>query len=165
MRENVQSRAQVNASGRTYRQSRPARPGSATKTRCGLSANDLKLDGFLAVTAGKATIFNIIRRRHPRRRWRSSRRLVFLPYLADLLNSPLGVNPRRNPQTHPSGTWIRRNPLPGNRATGGRRHVTDNLLTGADQKENLSLVYAKTLAARAGDLVSVPEPDRDSIDW
>ncbi len=42
--------------------------------------------------------------------------------------------------------------------------MTDNLLTGADQKENLSLVYAKALAARAGYLVSVPEPDRDSID-
>ncbi len=42
--------------------------------------------------------------------------------------------------------------------------MTDGLLTGPDQKEGLSLVYAKALAVRAGYLVSVPEPDRDSID-
>ena len=42
--------------------------------------------------------------------------------------------------------------------------MTDDLLTSPDQKEGLSLVYAKALAVRAGYLVSVPEPDRDSID-
>lgn len=42
--------------------------------------------------------------------------------------------------------------------------MTDGLLTSPDQKEGLSLVYAKALAVRAGYLVSVPEPDRDSID-
>ena len=42
--------------------------------------------------------------------------------------------------------------------------MTDGLLTGPDQKEGLSLVYTKALAVRAGYLVSVPEPDRDSID-
>ena len=39
-----------------------------------------------------------------------------------------------------------------------------NLLTTPDQKERLSLVYAKALAARAGFVTSTPEPDRDSID-
>ena len=38
------------------------------------------------------------------------------------------------------------------------------LLTGADQKEALSRVYVKALAARAGYSTSVPEPDRDSVD-
>ncbi len=38
------------------------------------------------------------------------------------------------------------------------------LLTGADQKEALSRVYVKALAARAGYSISVPEPDRDSVD-
>ena len=42
--------------------------------------------------------------------------------------------------------------------------MIDGLLTSPDQKEGLSLVYARALAARAGYLVSVPEPDRDSID-
>lgn len=38
------------------------------------------------------------------------------------------------------------------------------LLTAPDQKEALSRVYVAALAARAGYLTSVPEPDRDSID-
>ena len=38
------------------------------------------------------------------------------------------------------------------------------LLTDADQKEALSRVYVKALAARAGYSTSVPEPDRDSVD-
>ncbi len=42
--------------------------------------------------------------------------------------------------------------------------MTDGLLTGPDQKEGLSLVYAKALAVRAGYSVSVPGPDRDSVD-
>ena len=42
--------------------------------------------------------------------------------------------------------------------------MTVGLLTGPDQKEGLSLVYAKALAVRAGYLVSVPQPDRDSVD-
>ncbi|MCY4459662.1 MAG: DUF4365 domain-containing protein [Albidovulum sp.] len=42
--------------------------------------------------------------------------------------------------------------------------MSDNLLTSPDQKEALSLVYTKALAARAGYSVSVPEPDRDSVD-
>ena len=42
--------------------------------------------------------------------------------------------------------------------------MTDGLLTGPDRKEGLSLVYAKALAVRAGYSVSVPEPDRDSVD-
>ena len=42
--------------------------------------------------------------------------------------------------------------------------MTDALLTGPDQKEGLSLVYAKALAVRAGYSVSVPWPDRDSVD-
>ncbi len=40
----------------------------------------------------------------------------------------------------------------------------DSLLTTADQKEALSRVYVKALAARAGYATSVPEPDRDSVD-
>ena len=42
--------------------------------------------------------------------------------------------------------------------------MTGTLLTVPDQKERLSLVYAEALAARAGFLTSVPEPDRDSVD-
>ena len=42
--------------------------------------------------------------------------------------------------------------------------MTETLLTVPDQKEGLSLVYAKALATRAGFLTSVPEPDRDSVD-
>ena len=42
--------------------------------------------------------------------------------------------------------------------------MTDGVLTCPDQKEGLSLVYARALAARAGYLVSAPQPDRDSID-
>ena len=42
--------------------------------------------------------------------------------------------------------------------------MTGTLLTVPDQKEGLSLVYAKALATRAGFLTSVPEPDRDSVD-
>ncbi len=41
--------------------------------------------------------------------------------------------------------------------------MMETLLTVADQKEGLSLVYAKALATRAGFLTSVPEPDRDSV--
>ena len=42
--------------------------------------------------------------------------------------------------------------------------MTSALLSIPDQKEALSLVYAKALATRAGFLTSVPEPDRDSVD-
>lgn len=42
--------------------------------------------------------------------------------------------------------------------------MTDALLTSADRKEGLSLVYAKALAARAGYATSVPWPDRNSVD-
>lgn len=42
--------------------------------------------------------------------------------------------------------------------------MTGTLLTVPDQKERLSLVYVKALAARAGFATSVPEPDRDSVD-
>ena len=42
--------------------------------------------------------------------------------------------------------------------------MTATLLTGPDQKEGLSLAYVKALAARAGFLTGVPEPDRDSVD-
>lgn len=38
------------------------------------------------------------------------------------------------------------------------------MLTEPDQKERLSLVYVNALAARAGFVTSVPEPDRDSVD-
>ena len=38
------------------------------------------------------------------------------------------------------------------------------LLTTSDQKERLSLVYVKALAARAGFTTAEPCPDRDSID-
>ena len=37
-------------------------------------------------------------------------------------------------------------------------------LSEPDQKEELSRVYVKALAARAGFSTSVPEPDRDSVD-
>ena len=42
--------------------------------------------------------------------------------------------------------------------------MAETLLTVPDQKERLSLVYVKALAARAGFVTSVPEPDRDSVD-
>jgi len=42
--------------------------------------------------------------------------------------------------------------------------VTDQLLTPEDRKEQLSLVYVRAVAARAGYLVAVPKPDRDSVD-
>lgn len=42
--------------------------------------------------------------------------------------------------------------------------MTDALLTSADQKEGLSFVYTKALAVRAGYSVSIPSPDRDSVD-
>lgn len=42
--------------------------------------------------------------------------------------------------------------------------MTATLLTESDQKEQLSLVYIRALAARAGFVTSVPEVDRDSID-
>ncbi len=42
--------------------------------------------------------------------------------------------------------------------------MTGTLLAVPDHKERLSLVYAVALAARAGFLTSVPEPDRDSVD-
>ena len=42
--------------------------------------------------------------------------------------------------------------------------MTGTLLMVPDQKERLSLVYVKALAARAGFATSVPEPDRDSVD-
>ena len=42
--------------------------------------------------------------------------------------------------------------------------MTDALLTVPDQKEGLSLVYVKALAARAGYSTSTPTPDRDSVD-
>ena len=42
--------------------------------------------------------------------------------------------------------------------------MTNALLTVPDQKERLSLVYVKALAARTGFVTSVPEPDRDSVD-
>ena len=42
--------------------------------------------------------------------------------------------------------------------------MTGRLLTIPDQKEGLSLVHAKALAVRAGYSVSVPQPDRDSVD-
>ena len=42
--------------------------------------------------------------------------------------------------------------------------MTQKMLTGADQKERLSLVYVKALAARAGFTISERDLDRDSID-
>ena len=42
--------------------------------------------------------------------------------------------------------------------------MTDALLTVSDQKEALSLVYARAVAARAGYVTEVPSPDRDSVD-
>ncbi len=59
---------------------------------------------------------------------------------------------------------IRRHSRSRCRAADGRDGVIDGLLTGADQMEGLSLVYARALAVRAGYSVSVPQPDRDSVD-
>ena len=42
--------------------------------------------------------------------------------------------------------------------------MAETLLTEPDQKEILSRLYVTALAARAGYLTSVPDPDRDSID-
>ena len=42
--------------------------------------------------------------------------------------------------------------------------MTDALATEPDQKEGLSVLYARALATRVGFLTSVPEPDRDSVD-
>lgn len=42
--------------------------------------------------------------------------------------------------------------------------MTDALLTGPDQKEALSLIYARAVAARAGYVTEVPSTDRDSVD-
>lgn len=42
--------------------------------------------------------------------------------------------------------------------------MTETLLTMADQKERLSLVYVNALAARAGFVTFVREVDRDSVD-
>ena len=42
--------------------------------------------------------------------------------------------------------------------------MTQKLLTNADQKERLSLVYTKALAARAGFSTSEFDVDRDSVD-
>ena len=42
--------------------------------------------------------------------------------------------------------------------------MTDTLLTVPDQKERLSLVYVRALAARTGFVTSVPELDRNSVD-
>lgn len=42
--------------------------------------------------------------------------------------------------------------------------MTEMLLTMADQKERLSLVYVNAVAARAGFVTSMPELDRDSVD-
>jgi len=42
--------------------------------------------------------------------------------------------------------------------------MTDRLLSEGDQKERLSLVYAKALAARAGFVTYEPDLDRDSVD-
>ena len=42
--------------------------------------------------------------------------------------------------------------------------MAETLLTMADQKERLSLVYASALAAQAGFVTSVPDVDRDSVD-
>ena len=42
--------------------------------------------------------------------------------------------------------------------------VTDVLLTGPDQEEALSRAYAYAVAARAGYVTAIPEPDRDGVD-
>lgn len=42
--------------------------------------------------------------------------------------------------------------------------MTDALLTVSDQKEALSLIYARAVAARAGYVTEVLSPDRDSVD-
>ena len=42
--------------------------------------------------------------------------------------------------------------------------MIDALLTVSDQKEALSLIYARAVAARAGYVTEVLSPDRDSVD-
>ena len=42
--------------------------------------------------------------------------------------------------------------------------MTDSLLTTADQGEALSCIYVRAVAVRAGYTISVPTPDRDSVD-
>ena len=42
--------------------------------------------------------------------------------------------------------------------------MTDRLLTRADQKAAMSVVYAKAVAARAGYVTSIPDLDRDGVD-
>ena len=42
--------------------------------------------------------------------------------------------------------------------------MMNKMLTSEDQKERLSLVYVKALAARVGFTTSKPDLDRDSID-
>ena len=42
--------------------------------------------------------------------------------------------------------------------------MTETLLSVPDQKEGMSLVYAKAMAIRAGYSISEPQPDRDSVD-
>ena len=42
--------------------------------------------------------------------------------------------------------------------------MNDALLTISDQKEALSIVYVRAVAARAGYLTEVPSTDRDSVD-
>ena len=42
--------------------------------------------------------------------------------------------------------------------------MTETLLTVPDQKEGLSLVYARAMAIWAGYAISEPQPDRDSVD-
>lgn len=42
--------------------------------------------------------------------------------------------------------------------------MTDRLLTRADQKAAMSVVYAKAVAARAGYVTSIPDLDREGVD-
>ena len=42
--------------------------------------------------------------------------------------------------------------------------MPDAVLTGADEKERLSYVYVRAVAARAGYMTSQPDVDRDSVD-
>ena len=42
--------------------------------------------------------------------------------------------------------------------------MTDVPLTGPDQEEALSRAYAYAVAARAGYVTAIPEPDRDGVD-
>ena len=42
--------------------------------------------------------------------------------------------------------------------------MSDELLSTADQEEELSRLYARAVAARAGYTTAVPEPDRDGVD-